>query len=251
MRLAPLWLLFRSVAAAPWTEENAKWNINFQKEHDPQRYFGQWEGHEYFPSPSDWRALSIYQLLTDRFVDGDPRNNELYDDDFDVRDMSFRHGGDFAGIRQKLPYIRGLGCKAIWISPVFENGRNSYHQYAMRDFTLLDPRLGTLEELRALTSEAHALGMYVVVDVVMNHMGNAFAFEGHLEGVTHFRMHDQEETPRASPRASMSSFRVREACRSGAACNAARVPLTCRSFGIRHTCVSMGRIGTMNMVRLC
>ncbi|CAE7021528.1 unnamed protein product, partial [Symbiodinium sp. CCMP2456] len=54
----------------------------------------------------DWRAFSIYQLITDRFADGDPRNNELFDGGFDVRDMTFRHGGDFVGLTQKLHYIK-------------------------------------------------------------------------------------------------------------------------------------------------
>lgn len=101
-----------------------------------------------------------------RFADGDPTNNEAFASGFDVRDMTYRHGGDFAGLRQKLSYIKGLGCQAIWISPIFQNGDNMYHQYAQHDFTLLDRRLGTVEELRNLTSYAHELGMYVLIDVV-------------------------------------------------------------------------------------
>eukprot|EP00428_Durinskia_dybowskii_P011071 CAMPEP_0170222166 /NCGR_PEP_ID=MMETSP0116_2-20130129/10775_1 /TAXON_ID=400756 /ORGANISM="Durinskia baltica, Strain CSIRO CS-38" /LENGTH=2201 /DNA_ID=CAMNT_0010472853 /DNA_START=123 /DNA_END=6728 /DNA_ORIENTATION=- len=193
LRILAALLALQGALSAPWTPKNAKWNVNFESQHDPRSYYGKWEGHSYHPSPRDWRSLSIYQLVTDRFSDGDPRNNELYKGDFDVRDMGQRHGGDFVGIRDKLPYIKGLGCRAIWISPVFENGPNSYHQYAMRDFTLLDPRLGTLEELRSLTARAHELGMYVIVDVVMNHMANEFAFEGHLKGATPFAMHETEE----------------------------------------------------------
>eukprot|EP00435_Cladocopium_sp_Y103_P012619 s1297_g3.t1 len=146
--------------------------------------------HSYFPSPMDWRALSIYQLVTDRFADGDPRNNEALYGGFDVRDMTFRHGGDFVGLQGKLDYIKGLGCQAIWISPIFQNGFNFYHQYAQHDFTLLDRRLGTLEELRALTQAAHDRGMYILVDVVMNHMGNEFFFEGHSSDTAPFRFHE-------------------------------------------------------------
>eukprot|EP00930_Biecheleria_cincta_P039601 TRINITY_DN27203_c0_g1_i1.p1 TRINITY_DN27203_c0_g1~~TRINITY_DN27203_c0_g1_i1.p1 ORF type:complete len:3112 (-),score=539.42 TRINITY_DN27203_c0_g1_i1:137-9322(-) len=167
----------RTVASAPQTLENAPWNINFQPDHNPARYFGQWKNHKYFPSPKDWRALPIYQLITDRFSDGDPTNNELLQGGFDVRDMTFRHGGDFVGLTEKLPYIKGLGCEAIWISPIFQNGFNFYHQYAQLDFTLIDRRLGTLEELRALVTAAHNLEMYVIIDVVMNHMSNEFFFE--------------------------------------------------------------------------
>ncbi|CAE7037978.1 ags1 [Symbiodinium natans] len=118
------------------------------------------------------------------------RNNELFDGGFDVRDMTYRHGGDFAGMTQKLHYIKGLGCRGVWISPIFQNGFNSYHQYAQLDFTALDKRLGTLEELRELTTTAHDLGMYVIVDVVMNHMANEFYFEGHEESEAPWRFHE-------------------------------------------------------------
>ncbi|CAE8624625.1 unnamed protein product [Polarella glacialis] len=104
--------------------------------------------------------------------------------------MTFRHGGDFSGLKKKLPYIKGLGCQAIWISPVFQNGFNSYHQYAQQDFTLLDRRLGTLAELREVIAAAHEMGMYVLIDVVMNHMGNAFYFEGQEKESAPFRMHE-------------------------------------------------------------
>eukprot|EP00931_Biecheleriopsis_adriatica_P028261 TRINITY_DN1687_c0_g1_i1.p1 TRINITY_DN1687_c0_g1~~TRINITY_DN1687_c0_g1_i1.p1 ORF type:complete len:3142 (-),score=579.43 TRINITY_DN1687_c0_g1_i1:40-9312(-) len=162
-----------------------------EERHIPEDYWGDWENHSYFPSPVDWRALSIYQLITDRFADGDPRNNELFDDGFDVRDMTYRHGGDFVGLMHRLPYIKGLGCQAVWISPVFQNGYNSYHQYSQLDFTLLDRRLGTVEELRALTAEAHRLGMYVIVDVVMNHMANEFFFQGHEDDRAPWRFHEE------------------------------------------------------------
>eukprot|EP00439_Symbiodinium_sp_Y106_P043440 s2875_g5.t1 len=176
--------------AAPLTAENAPWNINIETQHEPDKYKGKWQNHVYFPSPKDWRSLSIYQLLTDRFADGDPRNNELFDGGFDVRDMTFRHGGDFVGLTNKLPYIKGLGCQGVWISPIFQNGFNFYHQYAQIDFTLLDQRMGTLQELRNLVTTAHDLGMYVIVDVVMNHMANEFFVDGHEYTQAPFRFHE-------------------------------------------------------------
>eukprot|EP00442_Polarella_glacialis_P024641 CAMPEP_0115122638 /NCGR_PEP_ID=MMETSP0227-20121206/46955_1 /TAXON_ID=89957 /ORGANISM="Polarella glacialis, Strain CCMP 1383" /LENGTH=3177 /DNA_ID=CAMNT_0002524635 /DNA_START=126 /DNA_END=9659 /DNA_ORIENTATION=+ len=183
-------LLARLAAAAPWTQENGPWNVNFETEYKPNQYRGSWENHTYFPSPEDWRSISVYQLLTDRFADGDPNNNELFDGGFDVRDMVYRHGGDFIGLKSKLPYVKGLGCQAIWISPIFQNGYNFYHQYAQLDFTTLDRRLGTLEELRQLTTEAHNLGIYVIVDVVMNHMANEFYFDGHKNSQAPWRFHE-------------------------------------------------------------
>lgn len=125
-----LCLAAQGVDAAPWTNENAAWNVNVETNEDPAQFEGGWPGHQYFPSPGDWRELPVYQLLTDRFADGDPSNNGIWPHqltDFDVRDMTLRHGGDFKGITANLDYIHGLGCRVIWISPVFQNGYNAYH----------------------------------------------------------------------------------------------------------------------------
>jgi hypothetical protein len=71
------------------------------------------------PSPADWRDLNIYQILTDRFFDGDPANNTANPyGTFDPGSGGAIHGGDFKGIQQKLDYVKALGANAIWISPV-------------------------------------------------------------------------------------------------------------------------------------
>ncbi|CAK9088667.1 Neopullulanase SusA (Starch-utilization system protein A) [Durusdinium trenchii] len=112
------------------------------------------------------------RLITDRFADGDPSNNELRYGGFDVRDMTFRHGGDFRGLRLGAAQGGGGKRRMVEIRRKIEveevcryeengNGYNSYHQYSQLDFTLLDQRLGTKEELRRLTEQAHALGLYV------------------------------------------------------------------------------------------
>ena len=128
------------------------------------------------------RTASHRRRAARRFADGDPTNNVVRDfdllADYDVRDMTFRHGGDFVGVTSRLDYIQGLGCRAIWISPVFQNGYNEYHQYAQKDFTLIDRRMGTLDELRQLTTEAHKRHMYVFIDIVVNHMGDMLTFKG-------------------------------------------------------------------------
>ena len=206
LRRVLLYLLaLRAILAAPWEETNAAWNVNA---HDgaPADYYGRWPGHQYFPSPPDWRTIPIYQLITDRFADGDPTNNVILPDnlaDYDVRDLTLRHGGDFRGLISKLDYIHGLGVRAIWISPVFQNGFNDYHGYAQRDFTLIDKRMGTVEELRELTTQAHARGIYVLIDVVVNHMANLLSFEGVESGGAAFRTHDGEY--RLLPRAATAS----------------------------------------------
>lgn len=160
----------------------------------PAAYEGAWPGHAYFPSPADWRTLPVYQLITDRFADGDPTNNGIWPwslDDYDVRDMTRRHGGDFKGILEKLDYIHSLGCRCVWISPIFQNGYNDYHGYSQEDFTLIDKRMGSLADLRALTDAAHARGMYIFIDIVVNHMANKLTFEGAEAGAP-FVTHEQE-----------------------------------------------------------
>ena len=68
------------------------------------------------PSPSDWRDVSIYQIMTDRFFNGDASNDDV-EGFFDPAQGDRNHGGDWAGIEQKLDYIAALGATAIWISP--------------------------------------------------------------------------------------------------------------------------------------
>lgn len=125
----------------------------------------------FHPSPEDWRDVSIYQVLTDRFADGDPGNNLANAEGvFNPYGPDSLHGGDFAGLLANLDYIQGLGMKAIWISPVCLNEKGRYHGYAAWDFNRVDPHWGTLEELRTLIDAAHARGIYVLLDIVFNHM---------------------------------------------------------------------------------
>ncbi len=128
-------------------------------------------------SPSDWRDVPIYQIFTDRFWDGDPSNNDAegsYDPGSTTGtwDPGNVHGGDFVGVLEKLDYIQAMGFKAVWISPVYLNAYGEYHGYAARDFKAIAPHFGTEAELQALSAELHARGMYLILDVVMNHMGN-------------------------------------------------------------------------------
>jgi glycosidase len=199
-----------TLGAAPRTPENAKWNVNFNPDgSDPSKYWGEWPGHKYFPSPSDWRDVGVYQFITDRFGDGDPRNNEGKYGGYDIYNVSMRHGGDFKGIKARLPYVKSLGFDAIWISPIFQNRHNSYHGYGQIDFTLLDERFGTLEEMRDMVNEAHRLGMYVIVDIVVNHLENLYYFEGHERDGAPFRFHAGEYKQIArDPRQTYTDFPV-------------------------------------------
>jgi glycosidase len=134
-----------------------------------------------FPSPIDWRDEWIYFLMVDRFNNSaaPPRHQPFDDPGF----FGFQ-GGNFAGIQAQLPYIKGLGAGAIWLSPVlknvpFEDG--TYHGYGIHDFLRAEPRFAADpqhadDELRSLVDAAHQQGLYVILDIVLNHTGNGFAY---------------------------------------------------------------------------
>ena len=117
-----------------------------------------------------WRNQSIYQVITDRFFDGDPSNNNVYGY-HDPAANNKTHGGDWRGLESKLDYIKALGATAVWFSPVVKNGGGNfdYHGYAATDFYEVDPRFGSLQDLQRLVAEAHRRGLLVVNDVVVNH----------------------------------------------------------------------------------
>lgn len=125
------------------------------------------------PSPEDWREIPIYQVMTDRYFDGDPANND--DNPYgntDPAGTTSIHGGDFEGLVEKLDYIQMLGMRAIWISPVVRNVNGEFHGFAATDFNAIDPHWGSLADLRAFIDAAHARGIYVIIDVVQNHCGD-------------------------------------------------------------------------------
>ncbi|MFH1277920.1 MAG: alpha-amylase family glycosyl hydrolase [Candidatus Eisenbacteria bacterium] len=123
------------------------------------------------PSPEDWRDQSIYQIMTDRFFDGDPSNNAV-EGNYDPNDGYKIHGGDWAGIEAKLDYIRGLGMTALWISPVQKNAYADYHGYSIQNFYEMAPHFGGMADLRSLVDTLHASGMYMILDVIANHGAN-------------------------------------------------------------------------------
>src|SRR5215469_8887071 len=120
-----------------------------------------------------WQCQSIYQIITDRFYDGDPSNDNA-DGNYDPAGHlgTSVHGGDFKGIEDKLDYIKSLGATAIWISPVVLNARGEFHGYCGRDFYKVDPHWGTLADLQHLVQAAHARRILVIDDIVVNHGGN-------------------------------------------------------------------------------
>ena len=128
---------------------------------------------------SDWRDRVMYFSLTDRFNDGNGANNQFITSgnlDYVLGDGKTYQGGDFVGMTAKLPYLKNLGITALWItSPVRQAWENaaftSYHGYWAQDFYAVDPHLGTLKDFRDFVKAAHAQGIAVVMDVVVNHVG--------------------------------------------------------------------------------
>lgn len=133
--------------------------------------------------PFTWENATVYFLLTDRFNNGNPANDHAYGRKDDAAKLRGFMGGDLAGVTAKIKegYFRDLGVDAIWITPPVEQihgatdegtGKSyAFHGYWARDFTALDANLGTEDDLRTLVDTAHANGIRVLLDVVMNHTG--------------------------------------------------------------------------------
>lgn len=131
----------------------------------------------------DWRDEVIYQVLVDRFANGDINN------DYKVRPgfLARFQGGDWQGLIDHLDYIKELGVTTLWISPVVKNVEtdadvDSYHGYWAQDLTQTNPHFGDLAQLRKLTAAAHDKSLKVVLDIVTNHMGQVFFYDMNLNG---------------------------------------------------------------------
>ena len=135
---------------------------------------------------------NFYFVMADRFANGDPGNDtgglegDRLTTGLDPEDKGFYHGGDIAGLTEKLDYIEGLGTSAIWLTPSFRNrpvqgtGENAsagYHGYWITDFTRIDPHFGTNAELEAFIDKAHARGIKVFFDIITNHTADVVDYE--------------------------------------------------------------------------
>ncbi|MCX9069822.1 alpha-amylase [Citrobacter portucalensis] len=135
----------------------------------------------------DWHNATVYFVLTDRFVNGDPSNDHSYGRRSDgMQEIGTFHGGDLRGLASKLDYLQQLGVNALWISAPFEQIHGwvgggtkgdfphyAYHGYYTQDWTTLDANMGNEADLRALVDGAHQRGIRILFDVVMNHTGYA------------------------------------------------------------------------------
>jgi neopullulanase len=117
----------------------------------------------------------IYLIMPDRFANGDPKNDNFPNmpDKMDRTGDYTRHGGDLKGISDHLDYVKELGATAIWINPVLENNmlKTSYHGYSITDFYKIDARFGSNEDFVKLVRKCHEMGIKVIMDMVLNHLG--------------------------------------------------------------------------------
>ena len=113
-------------------------------------------------SKEEWKKRSIYQVLTDRFARSKDTGN---------CNLSQYCGGDYKGLINKLDYIKGMGFDAIWISPIVENYEGSYHGYHLTNLYNVNTHFGSEDDLKSFISACHDKDIWVMVDVVGNHVG--------------------------------------------------------------------------------
>jgi glycosidase len=159
---------------------------------------------KFFPSPEAWEDQVFYFLLLDRFSDGEERDccdndgnmasagstalfqpvdngnavkNEALATDWREAGSKWV-GGNLKGLTGKIGYLKRLGVTAIWVSPVFKQVefQATYHGYGIQNFLDVDPHFGAREDLKELVAVAHDYGIYVVLDIILNHSGNVFSY---------------------------------------------------------------------------
>ncbi len=133
--------------------------------------------------PFKWENANFYFMLTDRFNNGDPTNDTSYGRKQDGSKLRSYLGGDLTGITSKINsgYFDQLGVNAIWFTPPYENvhgytdegtGKTyAFHGYWIKDWTNIDANVGGHETLKELVEAAHAKGIRIVLDVIINHTG--------------------------------------------------------------------------------
>ena len=133
--------------------------------------------------PFVWEGANVYFLLTDRFKNGNPKNDVNFNRTEKAAVLRGFEGGDLRGIIQKIDenYFSDLGVNAIWMTPLVEQIHGAtdegtgktygFHGYWAKDWTALDPNFGTKADLRELVEKAHKKGIRIVLDAVINHTG--------------------------------------------------------------------------------
>ena len=161
-------------------------------------------GRRFTPSPTAWEDQVLYFLLVDRFSDGNEKGYRSLDgnlvdtgatplfqpgdalnavqtpaDAARWRDAGSAYvGGKIAGVTSKLGYLQRMGVTALWLSPVFKQVafQQTYHGYGIQDYLQVNPRFGTADDLKSLVDTAHANGMRVILDIILNHTGSVLTY---------------------------------------------------------------------------
>lgn len=133
--------------------------------------------------PFLWENATVYFMLTDRFANGDKTNDVNFDRTEKAAKLRGFEGGDIKGITKKIKegYFNNLGVNAIWLSPILEQIHGNvdegtgvsygFHGYWTKDWTALDPNFGAKKDLKDMVNTAHANGIRVLLDAVINHTG--------------------------------------------------------------------------------
>lgn len=151
---------------------------------------------EYHSSPqNNFRNEILYFLLPDRFSDGNEATRSLLTraeitamrqqtTPFLINWQQWAEsgkrwqGGTIKGIQSKLDYLQALGVTTLWVGPMFKQRSrlNTYHGYGIQDFLEIDPRFGTRQDLQELVEEVHSRGMFIILDIIMNHSGDNWGY---------------------------------------------------------------------------
>src|SRR6266404_9101097 len=154
-------------------------------------------GKQYFSLDRESREEFIYFLMVDRFHDDQKRAPDLKPArSAGIQTADTFYGGKIKGVENNLDYIAGLGCTAIWLSPVFENNPGAYHGYNINNYLDIDPHFGTKQDLIDLVDAAHGFQLNgrpnpirIILDVVINHSGDNWSYPG---GFTYNYSNDQQ-----------------------------------------------------------
>ncbi|MDJ0660317.1 MAG: alpha-amylase family glycosyl hydrolase [Crocosphaera sp.] len=158
----------------------------------------------YFPSPMAWEDQVFYFLMLDRFSNNEENgylDNEgnlvrtgttpiytrqangnaikIEQDAQKWREAGAKYvGGNLQGLKTKFGYLQRLGIKAVWISPIFKQVafKETYHGYGIQNFLEVEPHFGSKEDLKEVVKTAHDKGIYVILDIILNHTGDVFSY---------------------------------------------------------------------------
>jgi glycosidase len=157
------------------------------------------------PSPDAWEDQVLYFMMLDRFSDGKEAGYKDNDNRLVTNGVTPRfqpddagnalqsgaaaqhwresgvkwNGGTLKGLTSKLGYLQRLGVTAVWVSPIFKQVtfQETYHGYGIQNFLDVDPHFGSPADLRNMVRAAHRQGIYVILDIILNHSGNVFSYQ--------------------------------------------------------------------------